>query len=63
MRTRTAVRDFGRRQLATGAFPHTEALMAELDGGDLGERLSGDGPFERGLAALLDGLARRFDLP
>lgn len=58
-----AVEEFGRRQLATGAFPHTEALMAELDGGGTGERLSGASPFERGLEALLDGLARRFDLP
>jgi AcrR family transcriptional regulator len=58
-----AVEAFAKRQLATGAFPHTEALMAELDGGGIGDRLTGDGPFERGLAALLDGLARRFDLP
>jgi AcrR family transcriptional regulator len=60
-----AVQEFGQRQLATGAFPLTEALMAELAAGGegIGERLGGDEPFERGLAALLDGLARRLDLP
>lgn len=59
-----AVHEFTRRQLATGAFPHTEALMAELrDAGDFGERVAGEERFEQGLTALLDGLAHRYELP
>ena len=55
--------EFGMAQLATGEFPHTAALFGgdtphpALDKTSIRER------FERGLAALLDGLAARYGLP
>jgi AcrR family transcriptional regulator len=53
-KVRAAVVAFGKRQLETGAFPHTAALFSTPDDENLIERLvSDDGRFERGLEAIL----------
>ena len=57
-----AIREWGLKQYETGAFPHTqtffgrapaEKVVAEIAGAD-----DAEGRFERGLATLLDGIAR-----
>lgn len=74
MRTATVMDDetieeaieFGRAQLATGEFPHTEALFGGEDPRDVFPRLLGERSerdrFEHGLTVLLDGMASRMKL-
>ncbi|MBX5483043.1 MAG: TetR/AcrR family transcriptional regulator C-terminal domain-containing protein [Myxococcaceae bacterium] len=58
-----AQRAFAEAQLSTGQFPHTRALFGRGEPGALLERLSSpeetERRFERGLASLLEGLAKR----
>lgn len=52
-------------QLETGEFPHTAKLMAQQSEGNAGPPMDEEGTarqFERGLDALLDGLALRYGL-
>jgi AcrR family transcriptional regulator len=62
-----AAMEFGLAQLATGLFPLTSKLYAESkDGGAWRDAVTADAisrRFDLGLAALLDGLATRLNLP
>jgi AcrR family transcriptional regulator len=57
---------FGEAQLATGQFPHTQALFGEDDPRNVFPRLIGDTSerdrFRHGLSVLLDGVASRMQL-
>jgi AcrR family transcriptional regulator len=62
-----AVADFLRAQIATGDFPHTEQFVATDDGDPIAgfmrfvDVAADVTRFERGLARLLDGVARELD--
>jgi AcrR family transcriptional regulator len=57
---------FGQAQMATGEFPHTQALLGDRDPREVFPMLIGDRSerdrFRHGLAMLLDGAARRLTL-
>jgi AcrR family transcriptional regulator len=60
-----AALDYGRQLLSTGDFPHLSALDEQSTDGEAGPAMTDDtlrDQFERGLAALLDGLASRLQL-
>jgi AcrR family transcriptional regulator len=58
-----AIAEYGKAQLATGRFPHTEKTFAGMDTRRAAEAVAGDARrFERGLQMLFDGAARRFKL-
>lgn len=58
---------FGQAQLATGQFPHTQALFGDGDPREVLPRLIGgmseEDRFRNGLAVLLHGVAERMSLP
>lgn len=62
-----AATEFGKTQLATGAFPLTSELFAEMEGTEGGLEVFTDQAAERrfdiGLGAVLDGLASHYELP
>ena len=63
----TAVMDWVRDELSTGAYPGLDASAVPTDPqrawSEVAERLTDEGRFERGLRAMLDGAKLAFGLP
>jgi AcrR family transcriptional regulator len=63
---RAAAQAFAREQLGSGRYPETQKVLGDLDARDwerFARWMSDEERFDRGLAALLDGLAAEYRLP